>query len=86
METKANEVQISSFASEIGKVEENLLVDKNTTEDISISFSSKYMLEALKTFEEEDVLILLNSDSQPIILKSIKDESLIQLILPIKTY
>lgn len=86
METKGNEVLITSFASEIGKVEENLLIDKNTKEDISISFSSKYMLEALKTFNEEDLLILLNSDSQPIILKSVKDETLIQLILPIKTY
>lgn len=86
METKTNEVLISSFASEIGKVEETLLVDKNTNENINISFSSKYMLEALKTFTEEDLLILLNTDSQPIILKSIKDETLIQLILPIKTY
>ena len=39
-----------------------------------------------KTFNEEELLILLNDDSSPIILKSIKDESLIQLILPIKTY
>lgn len=44
------------------------------------------MLEALRTFEEEELLIFLNSDSKPIVLKSVKDESLIQLILPIKTY
>lgn len=86
METKNNELIVSSYASEIGKSEENILVDKNTAEDIAISFSSKYMLEALRTFEDEDLLILLNSDSKPIVLKSVKDESLIQLILPIKTY
>ncbi len=86
METKNKEMQISSFASEIGRVEENVFIDKNSEEDIAISFSSKYMLEALKTFSEEELLIFLNSDSEPIILKSIKDESLIQLILPIKTY
>mgnify|MGYP004566860883 FL=1 len=44
------------------------------------------MLEALKTFDEEELIILLNNDSKPIILKSATDESLIQLILPIKTY
>ena len=33
-----------------------------------------------------DLVILLNEDSSPIVLKSVKDESLIQLILPIKTY
>ena len=86
METRNNEVIVSSYASEIGKSEESVKVDKNTSEDISISFSSKYMLEALRTFEEEELLIFLNSDSKPIVLKSVKDESLIQLILPIKTY
>ena len=44
------------------------------------------MLEALRTFNEDELLILLNDDSSPIILKSVQDESLIQLILPIKTY
>lgn len=86
IETIKNNLQISSFASEIGKSEENIIINKNTDKDISISFSAKYMLDALKTIEEEDLIILLNSDSKPIILKSAKDESLIQLILPIKTY
>ena len=86
METNNNELNISSYASEIGKVEDRISVSKNTDKDIAISFSAKYMMDALKTFNEEDLLILLNTDSTPIILKSIKDESLIQLILPIKTY
>ena len=63
-----------------------VLINKNTDNNISISFSAKYMLDALKTFNEEDLIILLNNDSKPIIMKSAKDESLIQLILPIKTY
>ena len=37
-------------------------------------------------YNDEELLILLNDDSSPIILKSVQDESLIQLILPIKTY
>lgn len=81
-----NVMNINSFASEIGKVEETINVECNNKEKLEISFSSKYMLEALKTFKDEDVLILLNSDIKPIIVKSVEDESLIQLILPIKTY
>jgi len=77
---------INSFASEIGKVEETLTVETNNKERLEISFSSKYMLEAIKTMQEEDILLLLNSDVKPIIIKSLTDESLIQLILPIKTY
>lgn len=77
---------ISSSSSELGKVEEKLLVESNNKEKMEISFSSKYMLEALKTLKDDDILILLNSDTKPIIVKSVNDESLIQLILPIKTY
>jgi len=86
MNVENNSMIISSYASEIGKVEEKLVIDSNNKEKIEISFSSKYMLDALKTIKEEDILILLNSDIKPIIIKSVKDESLIQLILPIKTY
>ena len=81
-----NKMIINSFASEIGKVEEILDIEANNKEKLEISFSSKYMIDALKTFKDEDILLLLNSDIKPIIIKSVDDESLIQLILPIKTY
>jgi len=77
---------INSYASEIGKVEEKLNIDTSKDAKIDISFSAKYMLDALKTIKEDDILILLNGEVKPIIIKSISDESLIQLILPIKTY
>jgi len=77
---------INSFASEIAKVEEQLTVETNNKEHLEISFSSKYMLEAIKTLDEEELLLLLNSDVKPLIIKALTDESLIQLILPIKTY
>ena len=86
METSGNIINISSYSNEIGKVEDQLEVNKNIDKDISISFSSRYMLDALKVFNEDEILILMNNDSSPIIIKSVKDESLIQLILPIKTY
>ncbi len=86
MDTEESDLIITSSSSEIGKSEEKVLINKNTDSNISISFSAKYMLDALKTFEEDDLIILLNNDSKPIILKSATDETLIQLILPIKTY
>ena len=44
------------------------------------------MMDALKTIKDEEILILLNNDVKPIVIKSLTDESLIQLILPIKTF
>lgn len=85
-ESKQNEVVISSNIPEIGNVEEKIYIKKEEQEDISISFSSKYMIDALKTLETEEVTLCFNSEIKPIIIKGSKDDELIQLILPIKTY
>ena len=86
MKIEHKEMVINSYASEIGKTEERLNVETSENSNIDISFSAKYMLEALRTLKDEEILILLNNDVKPIVIKSLKDESLIQLILPIKTY
>ena len=65
---KNKELTISSNSPEIGKVEEKIAIDNDG--EISISFSSKYMLEAIKSFNSEKVHILMNNDNSPIIIKS----------------
>ena len=70
----------------MGKVEEKLVVDNQTNNKIRISFSAKYMLDALKMFNKENIFILLNGEISPIILKEEENEELIELILPMKTY
>ncbi len=84
LELCKQEMVISSNSPEIGKVEEKMVVDSQ--DEISISFSSKYMLDSVKSFETENVKLCMNDDNSPIIIKSDEDESLIQLVLPIKTY
>lgn len=86
METKNNKLIINSFASEIGRVEECIDIEKNESDNVGISFSAKYMMDALKTIDDTEIVVLLNNEIKPIVIKSVKDESLIQLILPIKTY
>lgn len=77
---------VSSSASEIGKTEEKLSIECSNDEKLEIAFSSRYMLEALKVIKDDNILLLINSDDKPILIKSVKDESLIELILPVKTY
>ena len=81
---KNRELTISSNSPEIGKVEEKVSIENDA--NISISFSSKYMLEAIKSFNTEKIHMLMNNDNSPIIVKSDEENSLIQLVLPIKTY
>ncbi len=77
---------ISSSASEIGKTEEKMNIECSNKEKLEIAFSSRYMLEALKVIKDDTILLLINTDDKPILIKSVKDESLIELILPVKTY
>ncbi len=81
---KNKELMISSNSPEIGKVEEKIAI--NNKGEIVISFSSKYMLDAIKSFNSDKVHILMNNDNSPIIIKSEDENTLIQLVLPIKTY
>ena len=43
------------------------------------------MLEALRSLKCENIEIKLNGEVKPIIIKSVEDDNLIQLVLPIKT-
>ena len=86
LETKGNHLYITSNIPEIGNVEEKIKIEKNSDQDIKISFSSKFMLEAIKTFESEDIELCFNGEIKPIIIKSDSNDDLLQLILPIRTF
>jgi DNA polymerase III subunit beta len=86
LESKNNQITLFSNIPEIGNVEEKLEIQKNNDSNIKIAFSSKYMLEALKALDSENVELLFNGEVKPIILKKPEDDTLIQLILPIRTY
>jgi DNA polymerase-3 subunit beta len=85
-ETKDNQAIITSNIPEIGNVEEKISIEKQDQKEIKISFSSKFMLEAIKTFESEDVLLCFNGEIKPIIITNVEHNDLIQLILPIRTF
>ena len=85
-ESKENEAIISSNIPEIGYVEEKVDIIKEMADDIKIAFSSKYMLDALKSLDCEEIELMFNGDVKPIIIKNPANDNLIQLILPIRTY
>ena len=86
LETEGNTLILKSSSMEIGRVEEKMLVSKNNDENIKISFSSKYMMEALKSFQTENIELHFVGEIKPILIKSEDDETLTQLVLPIRTY
>lgn len=81
-----NIVEISSNSPEIGKVEEQIPVETLEGENLKISFSAKYMMEALKAIDGQDVVIQFTGAMRPFTLRSIHDDAILQLILPVRTY
>ena len=86
LETVDNTLILRSSSAEIGRVEEKMTIEKNNKENIKISFSAKYMMEALRSFNTNKISIHFVGDIKPILIKSEEDETLTQLVLPIRTY
>ena len=86
LETNGNTLLLKSSSVEIGRVEEKMQIQKSNDEDIKISFSAKYMMEALKSFSTSTIDLHFVGEIKPILIKSTEDESLTQLVLPIRTY
>lgn len=86
LETDGNTLILKSSSVEIGRVEEKMQIEKSVADDIRISFSARYMMEALKSFSTNSVEIHYVGEVKPIILKTAEDKSLTQLVLPIRTY
>lgn len=85
--TKDNQLlQITSNSPEIGQVAEELFAQSIEGEDLKISFSSKYMLDALKVIDKDEIIIKFTGAMRPFIIQPTDDDSILQLILPVRTY
>ena len=86
LETSGDTMKITSNVPEIGMVDENISIKNVNNSDIVISFSARYMMEAVKTFNADEINLLFNGELLPIIVKNPGQEDLTQLIVPIRTF
>lgn len=87
LSTKPNNVlDISSNSPEVGNVKEDLVVTSIDGEDLNISFSAKYMLDTLRTIDSQEVQINFTGTMRPFVIKVPNNNSVLQLILPVRTY
>ncbi|WP_239748532.1 DNA polymerase III subunit beta [Mammaliicoccus sp. A-M2] len=86
LSTDVDKVELSSTSPEIGTVKEDVSTDNVEGESLKISFNSKYMMDALKAIDNDEVQVKFFGTMRPFILKPKDDETVVQLILPIRTY
>lgn len=78
-------VEISSTNSEIGDAKEVVIPSSDTQGPIiKIAFSSKYLVDALKSFNSNEVTLNFAGEVKPFVIKGSLDQDLLHLILPVR--
>jgi len=80
------EVEISSNIPEIGKVVEEVQAETIEGEDLKISFNAKFMMDALRALEGTEIKISFTGAMRPFVIQVLNDDTMLQLILPVRTY
>lgn len=86
LESSADEIVIASKSQEIGSSHETLSPIDYKGGKFKIAFNGRYMIEALQSFRTEEVKILFVGEMQAFILMNPNDDSVIQLVLPVRTF
>lgn len=79
-------IEVSSVSPEIGKVTEEIQSLQIDGEELKISFSSKYMMDALKALESSEIKVSFTGAMRPFFIKAINDDTVFHLILPVRTF
>lgn len=78
-------VELLSTNKEIGDAVEVILPSGDVKGTIiNIAFSSRHLIEALRSFNSSEVIISFAGEVKPFVLKSVEDETLLHLILPVR--
>ncbi|EJE3552472.1 DNA polymerase III subunit beta [Listeria monocytogenes] len=89
MTLENGQVEVSSNSPEVGNVSENVFSQSFTGEEIKISFNGKYMMDALRAFEDDDIQISFSGTMRPFVLRpkdAANPNEILQLITPVRTY
>ncbi|MEG1004027.1 DNA polymerase III subunit beta [Clostridium sp.] len=78
-----DEAVIITSNSQLGKVREEVLINLQG-EKIQIAFNSRYLIDVLKNFEEDEVILEMTSSVSPCIIKAKEADNYKYLVLPVR--
>ena len=77
-----NEVRLSCSSS-VGRANDVISVPI-IGESVEIGFNNRYMLEALKNTDTDEVKMILNGPVSPIVIKPVKGDSFLSIVVPVR--
>ena len=79
-------VSISSRSQEVGSAVEKISNFHYEGNRLDISFTAKYVIDAIIALGCEEISLKFNGDAKPFVIKNEKDDTCVQLVLPVRTY
>ena len=74
---------IISCTSQVGDAKEEVLVETEGKE-LEIGFNPKYLLDALKVIEDEEIYMDFGTNISPCVIRPIADEKFTYMVLPVR--
>lgn len=79
-------VEVSVKSDRHGSGNESIKTFQYEGEPLSVSFNSLFVIDAIKALKSEDVTICFQAEMRPFVVKNPSDESVVELITPMRTY
>lgn len=79
-------VEISAKSSQMGSATERIDLFKFEGQNLRVSFNSEFVNAAVKALNSKDVIFLFVGEMKPFVLKNGEDDSVIQIVTPVRTY
>ncbi|MCR5705663.1 MAG: DNA polymerase III subunit beta [Acholeplasmatales bacterium] len=82
--SKNQNIEISTSNSQVGDAKEEVIANEiDAAEEFQIGFNSEYMLDALRSFTDYEIIIELSGNVKPFVVKGTNTTNLLQIILPV---
>ncbi len=83
---REDHVEVSARSDSNGSANEPIQTFQFSGERLEVSFNSLFVIDAIKALKSEDVTICFQAEMRPFVVKNPKDDSVIELITPMRTY
>ena len=81
-----NGIEISAKSSQMGSATERIDLFKYEGQPLKVSFNSEFVNAAVKALGSRDVTFAFVGEMKPFVLKDAQDDSVIQVVTPVRTY
>ena len=79
-------IEISAKSQQVGSATEKIDVFKFVGQELRVSFNSEFVVAAVKALACEDVKFEFVGEMKPFVIRNVSDDSVIQIVTPVRTY